>query len=315
MKSRKVSKNFSFWTPCFLFSSIDICAKFSSMEVILADVLGYCMGVRRAVNAAKKATEDGIGKKVYSLGPLIHNKSVLDLLEKNGLEILDEDDIDSVLEGSVVIVRAHGVSPDVLSRLQKRKCDVVDATCPRVKASQKSVKKYSYEGYDVILAGDRNHGEVLGIAGFAEGPFSLVENEHDICGDENSDSEKKVVFLSQTTFSPVEFEKISSSLQKKYRNLKVMNTICPATKIRQESLLGLCKKVDAVVVIGGKNSANTRRLLETAKKHCVNAVLVENASEIPEEYRNFKKVGVTAGASTPDSDIEEVCDRLKQFSQ
>ncbi len=294
---------------------MDICAKFNSMEVILADVLGYCMGVRRAVEAAKKATEYGTGKKVYSLGPLIHNKSVLDLLEKNGLEILDEADIDSVPEGSVVIIRAHGVSPDVFARLQKRKCDVVDATCPRVKASQKSVKKYSSEGYDVILAGDRNHGEVLGIAGFAEGPFSLVETEADIEGGKNTDFERKAVFLSQTTFSPVEFEKISALLKRKYMNLKVMNTICPATKVRQESLVKLCQKVDAVVVIGGKNSANTRRLLETAQKHCKNAVLVENAGEIPEEYRNFKKVGVTAGASTPDSDIEEVCDRLKLIFQ
>lgn len=281
------------------------------MEIIKARVLGYCMGVRRAVEAAEKAAESpdsSGGKKVYSLGPLIHNDSVLKSLGKKGLEILDESEIENVPENSLVIIRAHGVSPEVYSRLEKRCVEIIDATCPRVKASQKNVRKYSKDGFDVILAGDKNHGEVLGIAGFAEGNFILVENEKDaenLCVSENN-----AVFLSQTTFSPLEFEKISEVLKRKYKNLKIMNTICPATKALQDSLLELCREVEAVVVVGGKNSANTKRLYETALRNCGSAILIENSSEIPDDFFRFKKVGITAGASTPDYAIEEVVRKL-----
>ncbi len=285
------------------------------MEVVLADVLGYCMGVRRAVEAAEKSSLESLSGKVYSLGPLIHNRSVLDSLSEKGLEILDEDQIESVPENSTVIIRAHGVSPDIYLRLEERGCSIVDATCPRVRASQKSVGKFSSQGYDVVLAGDRNHGEVLGIAGFSEGPFILVESESDAEKLPVAPEGRRAVFLSQTTFSPAEFLKISRVLEKKYCEVRVMNTICPATKVRQDALLDLCGRVDAVVVVGGKNSANTKRLFETARQHRPDSILIEKADEIPETFFSFKKVGVTAGASTPDSDIQEVFDRLKRISQ
>ena len=301
------------------------------MEVNLASVLGYCMGVRRAVETAEKALLNNPGKKVYSLGPLIHNSSVLKNLSDKGLSILEENQIDDVEEGAFVIIRAHGVSPKVYDFLEKKNCTVIDATCPRVVGSQRNVRKYSREGYDVFLAGDKNHGEVLGIQGFAEGPFFLLQDESEVgkvcgqkAGSEESRTEgrnerrnegrnegRKAVLLSQTTFSPSKFEAIADSLKEKYPDsLKVMNTICPATKERQDALIQLCEKVDAVIVVGGKASANTKRLLQTAQKYCPHCVLIETALEIPEEFFSFEKVGVTAGASTPDEDIKAVCETL-----
>ena len=295
------------------------------------------MGVRRAVETAVRALSENPGKKVCSLGPLIHNSSVLNSLAEKGLSILDENNIENADENSVVIIRAHGVSPDVQQKLKNRGCQIIDATCPRVVASQKNVRKFSREGYDVFLAGDKNHGEVLGIQGFAEGPFYLLQNKEDAdrvagfdaersavpaagrasgtgaVGVGKPDSEKKAVFLSQTTFSPVEFEKIAASLSEKYGEaLKVMNTICPATRERQEALIKLCSQVEAVVVVGGKNSANTKRLLETALKYCENSILIEKASELPESFFEYKKVGITAGASTPDEDINQVYECLSR---
>lgn len=277
------------------------------------------MGVRRAVETAEKALLNNPGKKVYSLGPLIHNSSVLKNLSDKGLSILEENQIDDVEEGAFVIIRAHGVSPKVYDFLEKKNCTVIDATCPRVVGSQRNVRKYSREGYDVFLAGDKNHGEVLGIQGFAEGPFFLLQDEsevEEICGQKAGSEEgrtegRKAVLLSQTTFSPSKFEAIADSLKEKYPDsLKVMNTICPATKERQDALIQLCEKVDAVIVVGGKASANTKRLLQTAQKYCPHCVLIETALEIPEEFFSFEKVGVTAGASTPDEDIKAVCETL-----
>lgn len=281
------------------------------MKVILADVLGYCIGVRRAMECAQSALAQYTDRAVFSLGPLIHNRTALESLEKNGLMILDESDIEQIPEGSAVIIRAHGVSPSVLRQLEQKQCVIINATCPRVVASQKTVEKYAAQDFSVVLAGDKNHGEVAGIAGFAGKSFSLVQNndeaeEYVRCADKN----QKTVLLSQTTFSPAEFEKISRTLSSALPNTKVINTICPATKERQDALVRLCPQVDGVIVVGGKNSANTKRLLQTAAAHCQKAVLIENESEIPDAFFSLETVGITAGASTPDSVICAVQKRL-----
>lgn len=280
------------------------------MKIVLADVLGYCMGVRRAVESAQKALSDYSGEKtVYTLGPLIHNQVALDSLAEKGLKILDENNIQTVEKGSVVIIRAHGVPPKVLELLQEQECVVINATCPRVLASQKNAKKYAAENRKVILTGDKNHGEVTGIAGYAGDAFILVENVSDAEKLVFSEDEKAVL-ISQTTFSPVEFEKISSILSSKIKDLKIMNSICPATRERQDSLLELCPKVGGILVVGGKNSANTKRLLQTAELNCKKACLIEEASEIPQDFFMMETVGITAGASTPDKVISEVKEKL-----
>ena len=277
------------------------------MKIIRASVLGFCFGVRRAVELAEKALAENPDKTVYSLGPLIHNENALRALEEKGLHILEEADIAGLEEGSVVIIRAHGVAPSVTDALEAKNCKIIDATCPRVKASQKMVERYSSENDYVVLTGDRNHGEVIGIAGYAGENFSQLQDFAEAQSFAISDSDKKnVILLSQTTYSPKEFEKIESLFRSKFRNLAVMNTICPATNERQQALLELCSQVDGVLVIGGKTSANTKRLYQTAAANCKLAAHIQSAADIPNEFYNLKTIGITAGASTPDEIIEEV---------
>ena len=282
------------------------------MEIIRASVLGFCFGVRRAVELAEKALSENPGKKVYSLGPLIHNENALSALEEKGLHILEESDIAELEEGSVVIIRAHGVAPSVTDALEKRGCKIIDATCPRVKASQKMVERYSSENDYVVLTGDINHGEVIGIAGYAGENFSQIQDYEEAERFNIKDGDNKnVILLSQTTYSPKEFEKIENLFKSKFHNLAVMNTICPATNERQEALLELCGLVDGVLVVGGKNSANTKRLYQTAAANCKLAAHIQSAADIPQEFFNLKTIGITAGASTPDEIIEDVERKLE----
>ena len=281
------------------------------MEIIRASVLGFCFGVRRAVDLAEKALCENKGKKVYSLGPLIHNESALAELNKKGLEIIEEDDVERIPSDSVVILRAHGVAPVIINILEQKNCKIIDATCPRVKASQKMVEKYTYDDDFVIISGDKNHGEMKGIAGYAGSSFAQIQDVEEAEQLDFSLFEgKNVILMSQTTYSVNEFAKIEQSLRSKIKNLAVMNTICPATNERQTALLELCKKVDGVLVIGGKNSANTKRLYQTAQKYCQKAAHIQNAEEIPEEFFALEKVGITAGASTPDEIIDGVEESL-----
>lgn len=286
------------------------------MKIIRASVLGFCFGVRRAVELAEKALAENPEKTVYSLGPLIHNENALRALEAKGLHIVQEDEVSKIKEGSVVIIRAHGVAPSVTDALEKRGCQIIDATCPRVKASQKMVERYSSENDYVVLTGDRNHGEVIGIAGYAGENFSQLQDYTEAQSFNISDSDSKnIILLSQTTYSPKEFEKIETLFRSKFRNIAVMNTICPATNERQQALLELCSQVDGVLVVGGKNSANTKRLYQTATANCKYAAHIQSAADIPQEFKTLSKIGITAGASTPDSIIEEVENALKEINE
>lgn len=291
------------------------------MNVIKADTLGYCMGVRRAVESAEVALKEYKEKKVYSLGSLIHNTVALEELEQKGLRVLEEKDLESIDSNTVVVIRAHGISPKVKAKIENQKASVIDATCPRVTVSQNRVAEFSSKGYGIILAGDKGHAEVEGIRGFALGNFFCVQNLEESRELVNSPElkkteslknspEEKYLLLCQTTFSPQEFEKISDFLKTHISNLEVINTICPATQQRQDALERLCKVVDGVVVVGGKKSANTIRLYQKAAGFVKNAVHIEKADEIPDFFKNLKTVGVTAGASTPDNVIDEVVSRL-----
>lgn len=276
-------------------------------EIIKSTVLGFCFGVRRAVELAEIALTENKEKKVYSLGPLIHNEQCLNELKKKGLIIIDEADIHSIPDESVVIIRAHGVSLNVVKILLKKRCNIIDATCTRVKASQKIVEKESLNKV-ILFTGDSNHGEVKGIASYAEnGNFNLIQSLDDLKRlDKKIVESNNILLLSQTTFSSEEFEKIKNYLLKKNPKANVINTICSATKERQNALLNLCKVVDGIIIIGGRNSANTNRLYQIAFNNCKRAVHIETASEIPCEFFCMNKVGITAGASTPDEIISEV---------
>ena len=285
------------------------------MKIIRAKVLGFCFGVRRAVELAEQALNaprslslsKGEKVPVYSLGPLIHNEAALADLQARGLCTVEESQINTIPDGSTVIIRAHGVSPHVINTLELKGCHIIDATCPRVKASQKMVERYTSGSDYVILTGDKNHGEMIGIAGFAGPNFIQIQNEEEVRALDIPDSDKiNVILMSQTTYSIKEFQKIQEILKAKFRNITVMNTICPATSERQQALQELCSQVEGVLVIGGKNSANTRRLYQTAAENCKLAAHIQSASDIPPEFFKLQTIGITAGASTPDDIIVDV---------
>lgn len=280
------------------------------MEVIKADVLGYCFGVRRAVDAANEALESkNSSQSVYSLGPLIHNPTVLNTLHSKGLQILNTENISSIEENALVVIRAHGTSPEILKALEKKGARIVDATCPRVHSSQNLAAKAGEQGIPVIIAGDRNHGEVTGIAAFAGKNVIVIETVEEAKALEEMEA---ALFLSQTTFSMELFTRMKEILSKKITRLQVVSSICPATRERQEALRNLEGRADGILVIGGKESANTRRLFETASSICSKTALIEDEKEIPEDFFGLKRVALTAGASTPDSVIEKVELRLKE---
>lgn len=276
------------------------------MKVIRAAVLGYCMGVRRAVDAAEKSLQENesLHKQIFTLGPLIHNPTVLKNLENRGLRVLSTETVSSAGNSSVVIIRAHGTTPSVMRQLEQASVQIVDATCPRVHLSQKRAAEWSEKGYAVIIAGDRNHGEVTSIIGFAEEHFVqtfVVQDVDEAC---KLSVPEKSILIAQTTFSPEEFKKITAVLQSKNDKIVVFNSICSATLERQNALKDLAGQVDGILVIGGRNSANTRRLYETAASIC-HAALIENETQIPPEFYDMEAVGITAGASTPDEVIDK----------
>ena len=292
-------------------------------KVIRASVLGCCMGVRRAIRAAENALTDYADCEVYSLGPLIHNKTALKPLYERGLLLLDSASLETICgeppdaehKKRVAIIRAHGVPPAIRKKLQNAGIRIEDATCPRVLVNQKRVSDYAAQKYTIIIAGDKSHGEVAALVGEAElqgAECVIVQNEADakLLAQSEGFADSQAILISQTTAGFEEYEAIRRILCAANPSVKVFDTICPATKERQDALKELCDRVDGIIVVGGKNSANTKRLFQTAKDLCPHAVHIETPDEIPEEFFRLEVVGITAGASTPDDVIRGVENRL-----
>jgi 4-hydroxy-3-methylbut-2-enyl diphosphate reductase len=291
------------------------------MIVKRAAVLGRCMGVRRAVDLALKTAEGlpaGNTAPVYTLGPLIHNPKTVEELARKGIHSIRAEgegfavdggaglpsSID--LRGATVIIRAHGVPPALRQRLEAAGASIVDATCPRVLASQRKAREYAEKGWTVVIAGDRDHGEVAGIAGFAPGAI-IVGSAAEAAAVE---AKGPVALIAQTTIRAGEYAAIREALASRLSVLEVVDSICPATAERLSALAELAKECEALVVVGGHNSANTLRLHATALDLGRPAWLVEGPEELPPEVARYASVGVTAGASTPDEAIEAVETRL-----
>ena len=263
------------------------------------------MGVRRAVNLVLKALNSG-QTPLYTYGPLIHNPQTLELLSRLGVKPL-KDVSESALRGYCVI-RAHGVPPSEKSALE-RKHQVIDGTCPRVLKVQALASKAVSSGKEVVIIGDKDHAEVRGILGYCEDKGHVVSSFQDI---ESLPPLKNYVILSQTTQDEEVFEFLSGEILSRFPDGEVINTICNATEVRQEEVKRLCKECSAIVVIGGRFSANTNRLAQIAESEGKRVFLVERAEELPvEELKGFSVVGITAGASTPNWLINEVVDHLK----
>ncbi|WP_338627479.1 bifunctional 4-hydroxy-3-methylbut-2-enyl diphosphate reductase/30S ribosomal protein S1 [Clostridium baratii] len=272
-------------------------------KVILAENAGFCFGVQRAVETSIDIKKK-YNKKIYTLGPLIHNSDVVSFLEQNDIYAIDYGNINDLQEGDAVIIRSHGIPEAVFNDLKSRGLEVIDATCPFVTNIQKKVKKYSKEGYNIIIVGDENHPEVIGINGWCDNKATITKN-----GEFNKELSNKICAVSQTTEKKENWDKTLDAINDGAREVLSFNTICSATEVRQKSADDLSKEVDAMIVIGGKNSSNTTKLYEIAKHNCENTIHIENSNELPKEYinnKNFKKIGITAGASTPDWIIREV---------
>jgi 4-hydroxy-3-methylbut-2-enyl diphosphate reductase len=290
------------------------------MKIIRAKVLGFCMGVRRASDLAyAEAQRAGKDFFVYTLGPLIHNPKVLSDLESLNVQLINSPgQLPSDVNCSVII-RAHGVEPSVENELFNRGVHIVDATCPNVKASQLKAEELARAGYCLFLAGEAQHAEIIGITGYCNNSFCTVAGNVEEARKAAKklygiNSDAKTALLGQTTISDNEYHAIGEAIRLFFPNLEIIQTICAATRERQQALRELLTIADAVIIAGGKDSANTRRLLAIAKQSGKPCVLVEETSEIPESFFAYNTVGLCAGASTPDSVIDKIEDFLNTGS-
>ena len=274
------------------------------LKVYLADYLGFCGGVKRAVNMAFDAAD----KDVYSLGDIVHNESVVNSLKKLGVRATEDTDI----KNSKVIIRSHGVPKEDLEKLKKNGNVIINCVCPKVKIIYKIVENYYNKGYNIIIIGDKNHPEVKGINSFCDYKAIIFNSEEDLRVPQG-----KILVVSQTTNN----EKIFKNLSNLIKNISksevlVYNTICSATFNRQNSVRKLARTVDAVLVLGGKKSSNTKKLADIAKDYCKNVFLIQSINDIDINIlKNFNKIGITAGASTPDEVIKEAVSSMENFDK
>lgn len=289
------------------------------MKVIRAKSAGFCWGVERAIQIAREEAQGG-KRRVYTDGPLIHNRQMMNALSKEDVREVGDYQSKEELElekteekESVVVVRAHGISPQRRDYLKGLGLPFRDGTCPDVGIIAGKVKSHAEKGYRVVIFGDPNHPEVIGLMGYAQGRGHVVHSTEDLKN--LPDLGDKVAMVSQSTMFTHEFKALTSQLAEKYPSLIVFDTICGATKERQSDLVELVKEgADAIVVIGGKHSANTRKLAKLASSYDRPTFHVETAEDLDSEMlKDFSTVGVTAGASTPEFIIRSVCEKLENI--
>jgi len=272
--------------------------------VVRADVYGFCSGVRRAVDLALRAGAKAGGSDVRTLGQLVHNRRVMEMLDARGVSAINAPD---EIAGGTVIIRAHGAPAGTVEALVARGIHVIDATCPKVARSHAIIEKYAKRGYCAIVAGEREHDEVQGLISRIDSAY-VVENAEEAT---QLQCAGPAIVIAQTTFQSAEFERICSVLRKRLKQVEVYDTVCPAMEERCEALDRLALSVEAIIIIGGKNSANTKRLFERAKRTGLPSSHVEGVHDLPDQVFGYKSVGITAGASTPDYVVDEVQERLE----
>ena len=278
------------------------------MEIILADKAGFCFGVKRAVEMTEKELKNS-DDKIYSLGPLIHNPQAVKKFEEKGLKTIDEI---GEINNSKVVIRSHGVSKEVVDKMVEQNLDIIDSTCPYVKSVHKKVEEFHKQGYNIVIVGDKNHPEIIGINGWCNNEAFIINSEEEAL---NLPKMDKVCVVSQTTNTQEKFITLSHIVKDKGDEVKIFNTICNATNQRQEACKEVAKKVDAMIVIGGYHSSNTKKLADISKKYCEHVYHIETKDELPlEELKKFNKIGITAGASTPDWIIKEVIEIMENIN-
>ena len=277
------------------------------MKVTVAKTAGFCFGVDRAVNMVRQLLADG--KKVCTLGPIIHNRQLVDSLSRQGVRIISGPE--EAEAGETVVIRSHGVSRAVEEELRKTGCQVADATCPFVSKIHRIVSEATEKGRTVLIAGDKDHPEVMGIYGHCRGEdqwraFKSAEELEMLFQKEPELLNRDVTTVAQTTFNVEEWKKCLKILKKLYTNASNFDTICNATSLRQQEAMELARASQAMIVVGGRHSSNTKKLSEICAQYC-STYLVETADELPmETVCQAGEIGITAGASTPAEIIKEV---------
>ena len=282
------------------------------MAVVLAKSAGFCFGVERAVDAVYRVLEEEEKKKpeerlpIYTYGAIVHNEKIVENLESRGVHVLKSKEELKALEQGIVVIRAHGVGKDIYELLEKRGLKIVDSSCPFVRKIQKLVFEHSKAGESVIVMGDPEHPEIQGILGWGDGDVTALKGiEEVLCLPDGNG--KKIFVVAQTTFHIDKFKTVLETFKKKGYHTSVINTICNATFERQSEAKELAGKSDAMVVIGGSSSSNTKKLYEICKAICPNTQLIQTVKDLKfNSDEAIRNVGITAGASTPKEIIEEV---------
>ena len=275
------------------------------MEIRLAKSYGFCFGVKRAI----KIAEESPNSKTF--GPLIHNKNEIERLAKN-FNVGLVQDLEEIEPKSRIIVRTHGIPKDQLQFLKSQDVEIIDATCPFVTKPQEIVQKMSEEGYSIVIFGDKNHPEIKGVMSYAKDPVVVLSVQE--LKEYLAKLKERVATVAQTTRKFEEYQKIVAFLMEHKKEVRVFNTICNATFENQDAARELSKEADVMIIIGGKNSSNTKQLYRICKENCPHSYLVENKDELKPEWFKGKKVcGITAGASTPNWIIEEVIEKIRKL--
>lgn len=275
------------------------------MNVILAKSAGFCFGVKRAVDTVYK--EISKGKPLYTFGPIIHNEEVVHDLEEKGVVVVNSLEELKTKPKGTVIIRAHGVERGVYESIEQMGFEIIDATCPFVLKIHRLVERYSKEGCQIVIIGNETHPEVKGIKSWAELTQAKVVSSKEDAENYEADPGKKVCIVSQTTFNYNKFQELVEIIKEKGYDIIVLNTICNATEERQTEAASIAGRVDAMIVIGGRNSSNTQKLFEICKNECNNTYYIQTVKDLDLKcFESIDNVGITAGASTPNKIIEEV---------
>ncbi len=276
-------------------------------NVVVAESAGFCFGVKRAVEIVENQIKETTGKPIYTYGPIIHNEIVVSEFEANGVKVLEEDvPLDTVKPG-IVIIRSHGVARKVIQELQEKGFEIVDATCPFVLKIHKLVQEFDEKGYRIVIVGNESHPEVCGIIGWIpSGEYVCVSSAEEFEA-LNLPKDRIIGIVSQTTFNYDKFQEIVEIISQKGYDICAKNTICSATEERQKEAVRISQNSEAMIVIGGKSSSNSRKLFEICQENCKNTYFIQTKDDLDlSVLQSIDDVGITAGASTPKKIIEEV---------
>jgi 4-hydroxy-3-methylbut-2-enyl diphosphate reductase len=274
------------------------------MNCKVGEHAGFCFGANRAVESLEDALKEN--KPIYTFGPILNNDILVESYRKRGVTVVEDVEEFDKLEKGKIIIRSHGVGRDIYEHLLATGFEIFDATCPFVKRIHRIVEKQSQLGDKIVVVGNPNHPEVMGIVGWADGDAYVVEKEEDI-DKLNFEKSNKITLVSQTTFNRNKFQELVEIFEKRSYNIDVMNTICDATRVRQEEADALSKEADVMIVIGDKKSSNSRKLYDICKANCDQTFFIQTLEDIKGRLNVVSNlVGITAGASTPKYIIEEV---------